>query len=333
VVVDLSEELTIKAAEVVQVVNLTQEQDPPKTLKFFEPIGLPALPPPSSYPPFPWPRTQMAALPPPIAYHDRAYNAIQFPADFDDPFADTLAAICKVTVNTCCYLYATGIHSMATMVEFFPTHDDIYKFINGVSKKEGKELTLPLYRDLNFLNQDVILRFPLVQQVRLKALRLYAVSHAYCGLLYNIATLDEATILRFGLFVTTINSGKTTKDMPETGIPVLPALGNAAENYLVWSDKMTDFLSNYCSCYTGAPLNYLIRDDETGKVASSATYETLDQFLIESMQLNPAINLHLSKKINYWQRSLGVPLERVTPTQLTFCSSLERGRVKQLGRS
>jgi hypothetical protein len=58
----------------------------------------------------------------------------------------------------------------------------------------------------------------------------------------------------------------------------------------VWSDKKVDFLSNYRSCYTGAPLNYLIRDDETGKVASSATYETLDQFLIESMQLNPAIN-------------------------------------------
>jgi hypothetical protein len=179
---------------------------------------------------------------------------------------------------------------MATLVEFFPTHDDTYKFINGVSKKEGEELTLPLYRDPNYRNQDVVLRFPLVQQVQLKALRLYAVSHAYSGIPYNLPALDEATILRFGLFVTTINSGKTMKDMPETGIPVLPALGNAAKNYLVWSDKMEDFLSNYRSCYTGALLNYLIRDDEMGKVASSATYETLDQFLIESMQLNPAIN-------------------------------------------
>jgi hypothetical protein len=79
VVVDLSEETTVKSAEVVQVVHLTEEQPPPKTLKFLEPFGLPALPPPSSYPPFPWPRVPMAALPPPIVYHDRAYNAIQFP--------------------------------------------------------------------------------------------------------------------------------------------------------------------------------------------------------------------------------------------------------------
>jgi hypothetical protein len=52
----------------------------------------------------------MAAAP--MAYHDRAYNAIQFPADFNDNFANTLAAICKVTVNTRRYLYATGLHSM-----------------------------------------------------------------------------------------------------------------------------------------------------------------------------------------------------------------------------
>jgi hypothetical protein len=78
--------------------------------------------------------------------------------------------------------------------------------------------------------------------------------------------------------------------MPETGIPVLPALGNAANNYLVCSDKMVDFLSNYRSCYTGALLNYLLRDDDTGKVALSPAYDTLDQFLIESMQFKPAIN-------------------------------------------
>jgi hypothetical protein len=92
-------------------------------------------------------------------------------------------------------------------------------------------------------------------------------------------------------------------DMPETSIPVLPALGNATNNYLVWSDKMMDFLSNYRSCYTGALLSYLICEDEMGKVATSATYKTLDQFLIESMQFSPAINPVLSKKINYWQQS------------------------------
>jgi hypothetical protein len=78
--------------------------------------------------------------------------------------------------------------------------------------------------------------------------------------------------------------------MPETGKPVLQALGNAADNYSVWSDKMVDFLSSYGSCYTGALLNYLLRDDDAGKVALSAAYNTLDQFLIESMQFNPAIN-------------------------------------------
>jgi hypothetical protein len=111
--------------------------------------------------------------------------------------------------------------------------------------------------------------------------------------------------LQFGLFVTTINSGKTTKDMPETSIPVLPALGNAANNYLVWSDKMADFLSNYHSCYTSALLNYLICDDEMGKVASSATYETLGQFLIESMQFHPAINPAFIKLAAVLGRSIG----------------------------
>jgi hypothetical protein len=46
-----------------------------------------------------------------------------------------------------------------------------------------------------------------------------------------------------------------------------------------------------------------------GKVAASATYETLDQFIIESMQFNPAINPAFIEKINYWRRSLGVPSE------------------------
>jgi hypothetical protein len=293
--VDLIKRSTVKPAEVVQVLPETTLLAPPnKTKSLVYPVKkipvvkIPILPPPAFYPLFPWPVKPMAAPPPPP--HDRAYNSIQFPADFDDDFANTLAAICKVTVNTRRYLYATGIHSMAAMVEFFPTHEDTAKFIDGVTKKEGKELKLPLYRDPNYRNQEVILRFPMVQQVRLKALRLYAVSHAYCGIPYNLPALDEATILRFGLFVTTIYSGKTTKDMPETGIPVLPALGNAADNYSVWNDKMKDFLSNYRSCYTGAPLNYLIRDDEMGKVAPPAAYETLDQFLIESMSFNPAIN-------------------------------------------
>jgi hypothetical protein len=124
----------------------------------------------------------------------------------------------------------------------------------------------------------------------LKALRLYAVTHSFCGLPFNLQTLDEATILRFGLFVTTIGTGKTTKDMLETGIPVLSAVGNAAENYSVWSEKFVDFMSNYRSCYTGAPLNYLLRDDDASKIDGADTYDTLDMFLVASMEFNPAVN-------------------------------------------
>jgi hypothetical protein len=76
--------------------------------------------------------TNMAAQ---IVYHDRAYNAIQFQADFNNDFANTLAAICKITVNTRRYLYSAGITSMEAVVEFFSTHDAATKFIDGVMKK------------------------------------------------------------------------------------------------------------------------------------------------------------------------------------------------------
>jgi hypothetical protein len=114
-------------------------------------------------------------------YHDNAYNVIHNQAEFDDHFADTLAGICKVTVNTCCYLYAAGITSMKSFVEFFPKHDSISKFIDGVAKKEGKDMSLALYRDPAFMSLDITLRFPLVQQIRLTALRLFVVGHSYSG--------------------------------------------------------------------------------------------------------------------------------------------------------
>jgi hypothetical protein len=88
------------------------------------------------------------------------------------------------------------------------------------------------------------------------------------------------------------------KDMPETGIPVLPAFGNADDNYLVWSDKMVDLLSNYRSCYTSAPLSYLVHEDEMGKVAALATYETLDQ-LNKSQCRRSTITNYSIKSMNY----------------------------------
>jgi hypothetical protein len=116
---------------------------------------LPVLPPPSSYPPR-HPRIKMAAL---LVYHDRAFNTIQFPADFNNNFASTLAAICKVTVNTRCYLYATSLNSMELVVEFFATHEEASRFISGLTNKDGKELSIPLYCDPNYHNQEITLRF------------------------------------------------------------------------------------------------------------------------------------------------------------------------------
>jgi hypothetical protein len=37
--------------------------------------------------------------------------------------------------------------------------------------------------------------------------------------------LDELTILCFSIFATLINSAKTTKEVPETGIPLLAPAG------------------------------------------------------------------------------------------------------------
>jgi hypothetical protein len=51
-----------------------------------------------------------------------------------------------------------------------------------------------------------------------------------------------------------------------------------------------DFVSNYCSCYTGAPLSYLLREDDASKAASVGTYDSIDLFLVASMQLDPAMN-------------------------------------------
>jgi hypothetical protein len=271
------EEVEVFAEKIEDLVDLTSEPTPEVSPAPLVQTCFPIVPPPKKRP------KKMAAL---IVYHDRAYNAIQFQGDFNDDFANTLAAICKITVNTRRYLYSAGITSMEAVVEFFSTHEAATKFIDSVMKKEGKELSIPLYRDPNYH----LLRFPLIEQVRLKALQLFAVTHSFCGLPFNLQTLDEATILRFGLFVTTITTGKTTKDMLEIGIPVLSALGNAAENYSVWSDKFVDFMSNFRSCYTGALLNYLLRKGDESKMAGADTYDTLDMFLVASMQFNPAVN-------------------------------------------
>jgi hypothetical protein len=192
-----------------------------------------------------------AAVAPAVAYHDIAYDAIEAPVDIDDLFSNALTLICKVTGNTRRYFYSSGIMSMKAVVELFPTHDASDDFIQSIRRKEGKDISIPVYRDPNFQEMEFTLRFPLVQQSRLKALRLYAVGHSYSGLPFNLPLLDEPTILRFSAFCTTIQSGKQTKDIPEAGIPLLSPAGDAASNYAAWSEKMVDFMSNYRSCYSG----------------------------------------------------------------------------------
>jgi hypothetical protein len=119
---------------------------------------------------------------------------------------------------------------------------------------------------------------------------LYAIGHAYSGIHFNLPLLDELTILRFSVFTTLISSAKTTKDVPETRIPLLAPAGDVADNYATWSDKFIDFMSNYRSCYSGAPLSYLVCDEDALKLALLATYESLDKFVVALVQLDAAIN-------------------------------------------
>jgi hypothetical protein len=155
------EEVEAFAEKIEELVDLTTEPTPEVSLEVSPEVSpdppnqtcLPVVPPRKKRP------TKMAAQ---IVYHDRAYNAIQFQADFNNDFANTLAAICKITVNTRRYLYSAGITSMEAVVEFFSTHDAATKFIDGVMKKEGKEISIPLFRDPKYRSQEILLRFPLI---------------------------------------------------------------------------------------------------------------------------------------------------------------------------
>jgi hypothetical protein len=70
----------------------------------------------------------------------------------------------------------------------------------------------------------------------------------------------------------------------------LAPAGDAVANYAMWSDKFIDFMSNYRSCYSGVPLSYLVHDNDASKLALSTTYESLDKFLVASIQLDASIN-------------------------------------------
>jgi hypothetical protein len=59
------------------------------------------------------------------AYHDPAFDSIELVADFVNPFSTALRGVCKVMVNMWQYLYSSGVTSMLTIGEFFPTHDSV----------------------------------------------------------------------------------------------------------------------------------------------------------------------------------------------------------------
>jgi hypothetical protein len=84
--------------------------------------------------------------------------------------------------------------------------------------------------------------------------------------------------------------------------------------------KVYGFLSNYRSCYTGAPLTYLLRDDDAHQVAAAATYETLDMFLVASLQFNPAINLAFVDE----NKVMAAVLSRALGNNDTYASELTK---------
>jgi hypothetical protein len=53
-----------------------------------------------------------------------------------------------------------------------------------INRKEGKTITILIYHNPNFADFEFALRFPLVQQNQLKAFRLYAIGHAYSGIIF-----------------------------------------------------------------------------------------------------------------------------------------------------
>jgi hypothetical protein len=95
-----------------------------------------------------------------MAYYDPAYECLEDINDTDDMFSDIPSIACNVTENTRRYLYSSGVHSLPSMIECFPTHRHLETFLCSATKHEGREINVPIYRDANKDDLDVQLRFP-----------------------------------------------------------------------------------------------------------------------------------------------------------------------------
>jgi hypothetical protein len=225
-----------------------------------------------------------------MAHVDPAYECIEDINDADDMFSTVLSVVCNVTDNTRRYLYSAGVFSLSSMIECFPTHRHLETFLYSATKREGRQINVQVYRDPNVDNLDMLLRFPVIHHQRLRSLRLIAITSAYSDIAIQDGDITQEKIEAFSqLAVITTNSDMPV-EIPDTGVPLFSVTGNTAANYSLWKDRFVDFIGNYRSAFTGAPLSYLVRDDEEPSRVPLEEFDSLDEFLIATIYLDPLVN-------------------------------------------
>jgi len=224
--------------------------------------------------------------------YDEAYDVLDDPTVVNDAFSDLLRTHCSFGTDVRRILYSSDVTSLRSLAESFPTHLAMDLFIKDLSKMNGREMTVARpHQDDGDEHYKFILRFPALQQLRLRALRLLAISRSYSDVAFDVQAIDAQTMKPFMVLAVSVTTAKLTSDIPEMGIPVLPAQGNPADNYSLWRDRFVDFIGAYRSCYTGAPLSYLLRDDEAPPHADTTDFETFDQYLVAMVSFEQDINL------------------------------------------
>jgi hypothetical protein len=119
---------------------------------------------------------------------------------------------------------------------------------------------------------------------------------SYAGWEYALPTLTLDKLRPFLLMVVMIATGKLDTDIPEMGILLLSIMGssNIPDTYSSWKDKFVDFLGSYCSCYTGASLQYLVRKDDDPEQEEMETFASTNPFLVNTMSYESSVNLAFS---------------------------------------
>jgi hypothetical protein len=79
-------------------------------------------------------------------------------------------------------------------------------------------------------------------------------------------------------------------EIPDTGVPLFSVTGNTAANYSLWKDRFVNFVGNYRSNFTGAPLSYLLCDNDEPSLLLLDEFETLDEYLIATILSDPGVN-------------------------------------------